>query len=76
MRKFAPEKLVSIRNQREMTAYRLAKRAQMSAGSLHDIESGRTKNPGSAALGAIAAVLECAIDDFFEDSEPAGGEAA
>lgn len=49
--------------------YKLAKEAGIPQSSLHDILSGKIKNPTGERLKAIAEALGVTVDTFFDDEE-------
>ena len=54
-----------MRKMKGMTQDQLAKAVGVSRLAISDIETGKTKNPSSKTLFAIANALGCKIDDLF-----------
>ena len=58
--------LSKIREQAGLSQNELASKANVSQSAISDIEAGRTKAPRIDTLLAVAAALNCTLDDLFD----------
>ena len=58
--------LREIRKKRGMSQAELARRAGIPQGVISYIECGRTKHPRVDTMQAIAAALQCTVDDLLQ----------
>ena len=52
-----------------MAAGAVSKRSGLSPGTLRDILSGRSRNPGIVSLASIAAALDCELTDLLGEAD-------
>jgi len=64
---FKKENILRILTHKGWSKYRLAKEANIPQSSLHDILSGKIKNPTAERLKSIADALGVSVNDFFDD---------
>lgn len=64
--------LREIRKKRGMSQAELARRAGIPQGVISYIECGRTKHPRVDTMQAIAAVLQCTVDELLRGSAKRG----
>lgn len=60
--------ILKMLDNKNWSKYKLAKEAGIPQSSLHDILSGKIKNPTAERLKSIADALDVSVNDFF-DSE-------
>lgn len=65
---FYRERINKLLEQKGWTKYKLAKEANIPQSSLHDILSGKIKNPTGERLKAIADALDVSVNEFFDDN--------
>ena len=63
------EKIISLRESKNMTRYRLAKNSGVAYSYLLDIESGKYNNCSIKILQKIAAALDTPISYFLDSKE-------
>ena len=64
---FDKDKILLLLDDKGWSKYKLAKKAGIPQSSLHDILSGKIKNPTAERLKAVADALGVSVDDFFDD---------
>lgn len=64
---FNKDLILEILNKKGWSKYKLAKDAGIPQSSLHDILSGKIKNPTGERLKSIADALGVSVNDFFDD---------
>lgn len=64
---FNKELLIKIMNEKNITAYKLAKKSHVAQSTLSTILTGNNKNPSSNTLSKLAEALGVPVTDFFEE---------
>jgi transcriptional regulator with XRE-family HTH domain len=70
IRKLRLSKSSQVKPDRKLLQYELAKKAEIPASSLCNIEKGKYKNPTWEMLSKIAFGLGCDVSDFFKKEVP------
>jgi transcriptional regulator with XRE-family HTH domain len=55
--------------QKKISAHALEKRAGLKASAVHNILSGRSKNPSIFTLHALAQALDCSVSDLIDEEK-------
>lgn len=71
---FNKEKVLKILNNKGWSKYKLAKTAGIPQSSLHDILSGKIKNPTAERLKSIADALGVSVNEFFTEKDTTSKE--
>ena len=64
---FNKELLIKIMNEKNITAYKLAKKSHVAQSTLSTILTGNNKNPSSNTLSKLAEASGVPVTDFFEE---------
>ena len=67
---YSPEKIVSLREERDLSQAELARRAKLSAPSVWALEQGKTRMPKYQTLERIAKALGVPIPAIMADRQP------
>lgn len=66
---FNRDKVLHLLEKKGWSKYKLAKESNMPQSSLHDILSGKIKNPTGERLKAIASALNVSVDELLDDAK-------
>ncbi|MBV4430719.1 helix-turn-helix transcriptional regulator [Clostridium tyrobutyricum] len=66
---FYRDKIIKLLEEKGWSKYKLAKEASIPQSSLHDILSGKIKNPTVDRVKAIADALEITVDELLDENE-------
>ena len=69
MKRFLPERLQSIRNERGLSVPQLATASGQKAHNISNAEAGRVKRPGYQFITDISSALGVSDDYFFTTSD-------
>lgn len=65
---FNRHKLIAIMNEKNITMYKLWKLSGIAQSTISNIINNDGVNPKSDTLSKFASVLDCSIDEFFDDT--------